>query len=273
MDRNSSLALAMAQPQQAGVMGDPFVVIPKDMRVESLAGFVPPARIAQTVRMKDAGSFADYVNRFKDESSVVFVTAAVDGATFKAVLDYHGASPVRPARCEHVVMFQTVKTPNWETWLAINRKPMEQVPFATWIEENAKLFVSPKDSPEIPSGADLLELVKTLEGHSDARFKSAVRLQSGARRLNYEEDITVKGQVSIDSGFVELPKELCAAIEPFYGSPTYEVRARLKFSFNGPKLSFVLETISLPQIIRDNIKLLVQEVAEKTKIVPFMGEV
>jgi uncharacterized protein YfdQ (DUF2303 family) len=252
--------------------GEPFAIVPNTMRMESLRQFLTPTRITQAVELREVASFASYVNRFKQDSTVIFVTLSEFGAEFKAVLDYHAAGPsLQPGRCEHVARFTTVKTPEWESWLAVNRKPMDQVAFATFVEENLKMFITPKGE-SIPSGAELLELVTSIEGHSNARFKQAVRLQSGARRVAYEEEVIVKGQASVDSGFVDLPPLVCVAIAPFYGSPTYEVRARLKFTVNGAKLMLYLETIALPAIVRDNIELLVKEVVEKTGVTPYLGK-
>lgn len=251
--------------QTIGKVGDPFVITPNSMTVHDLSKFLPPTRIKRGVTLLEAGSFSDYVNRFKTDNTLIFANVTETGATFTALLDYHSPAPeLKPAYVEHSAKYATVPTPEWTTWNNANRKQMSQVDFATWLEDNLPLFRS-------PTGGELLELVKTLEGKSDVRFNSAIRLQSGGNKLAYDEDVTLKGQVTTQAGFVELPKEIMAGIAPFQGAPPYEVRARLKFRIEGRKLAIWFETIAIHKIIRDSILLVVKEIAEKTGITPLIG--
>lgn len=253
-------------PLDAGKDGDPFALVPNGMELVSLAEFLPPKRIRRNVCLQDAGSFADYVNRFKTDNTMIFAEATETALTLEAILDYHGAAPeLKPARCEHRATYQTCNTPEWREWLAADRKAKDQVSFATWLEDNAPLFRE-------PAGSELLELVRTLTGKSDVRFQSAIRLDSGSNRLHYDEDVELRGQVSTREGDVELPTNVLAGIAPFYGSVAYEVRARLKYRIEGRKLALWFETISVHAIIRDAILGVTKFVAEKTGIVPLLGK-
>ena len=221
--------------------------------------------------MLEAGSFADYVNRFKTENTLIFASVSESGATFTAMLDYHAAAPaLTAARCEHVAVFSTIQTPEWKTWMEANRKPMDQVAFATWIEDNLRLFVSPEGSAA-PSGAELLELVKSLHGHSNARFNTALRLNTGAYSVAYEEDVAIRGTSTTQAGDIELPPEIVSGIAPFQGGPPYEIHARLKSRVTDRKLVLWFETIAVPNIVRDSILALVKQVEAQTKIIPLLG--
>ena len=252
-------------PQKGAQEGDPFVLVPNGMKVESLEHLCPPRRIQRCVKLFEADSFCEYVNRFKVPNTLIFACSSESGVLFTGMLAYHSPAPeLKPSMCAHMATFGTVQTPDWKAWCAANRKPMSQVEFATWLEDNAPLFTE-------PTGAQLLELVQTLVGSSDVRFNSAVRLQSGGNRLQYDEDVVLRGQSTTTSGDIELPAVLKAGIAPFEGSPKYELSARLKYRIDGRKLALWFETIRMHVIVRDSVMLIVQQVAEKTGIKPLFG--
>ena len=156
---------------EAGQQSAPFVILPQGGTLEEVSRLFPPQFIKQSVSFLDAGSFIDYVNRFKSEDTIIFAKVGADMAIFTAIIDYHGfidAGDYKPARCAHVATFNTQPTADWQTWLSANRKEMDQVAFATWIEDNIRFFVKPegKAGEQIPNGTELLELVSTLEGRS-----------------------------------------------------------------------------------------------------------
>lgn len=257
----------VGQPQTPPVafVGDPFIVLPDGMKAQSLAFLLPPTRIKQGVVLLEAGSFADYVNRYKTERTLIFANVTEKSATLKAVLDYHGAAPdLKPERCEHVATFSTIETPEWKAWLGANRQPMDQVHFATWLEDNLKLFVA-------PAGAELLELVRTLHGHANARFNTSLRLDNGGFSAAYEEDVSIKGNITTRSETMELPATVKAGIAPFQGVSLYEVTARLKSRVSERKLVLWFETVAVHEIVRDAVLGVTKLVAEKTGIVPLLG--
>jgi uncharacterized protein YfdQ (DUF2303 family) len=265
IDRIIELGCLSAEPKTTDLNGDQFLLVPTGMKVESLAHLTAPKRIKRNVALLEAASFAAYVNRFKSEDTLVFASVSETGAHFTAMLDYHGSAPkLAPAYCDHQARYATAETPEWKTWLAANRQPMDQVKFATWLEDNMGLIKE-------PAGADLLEFIQSLEGSSSVRFNAACRLKSGGNRLDYEEDVTLKGNSATQNGAVELPNTIMAGLRPFVGSQPYEVRARLKFRIEGRKLSLWFETIALPSIVRDSVMLLVQQIETETGLKPLIG--
>ncbi len=263
---------ASPTPNKVQPDGDPYVIIPQGTVVNSLAHLVPPARIKQAPQFMECSSFIDYVNRFKTEVSQIFVNISdedadcVCGASFTALLDYHSAAPaLKPGYCQHQARFNTVQTPEWMSWMGADRRPTDQVTFATFLEENAKLFVEPK-------GAELLELVRSLNGHKNARFNQTVRLDTGACSVAYEEDIQIRGTGGTKAETLELPATIKAGIAPFQGSPLYQVTARLRVRIEERKLRLWYETIQPHVVIRDSVLLLAKQVADKTGIIPLLGK-
>lgn len=264
IDRISELGTLAARPP-VQTADKHFAFLPATVKAEDLSKFFPPTHIQSNVGLLDADSFGDYVNRFKTENTLIFAQVTDSGATIRAVLDYHGSAPsLAPGRCAHTVTYATADTAEWRAWTAANRTKMDQVNFATWLEDNLPLFVEPK-------GADLLELVKTLIGKSDVRFTSGIRLESGANTLHYDEDVSLKGQITTKPGDIDLPGIITAGISPFQGAAKYEVKARLKYTIEGRKLRLWFETIGVHGIVRDSVLAVVKKIADKTGIVPLLG--
>ena len=247
--------------------GDPFAIVPSGWSVESLAKLCPPSRIRHRVQLLESGSFIDYVNRYKTADTLIFAKVTDEAGEFKAMLDYHGAAPaLKAAYCEHVAVFTPFRTVEFDAWMKADRVKLGQMEFAVWLEENAALLVE-------PTGAELLELVTSLHGHTEARFNQTFRLVDGGCRLQYDEDIVVRGSSTTTSkpGDLELPALLRAGIAPFNGMPVYPVTARLKTRIDNRKLSLWIETVDVHKIIRDSLLLTVRAIVEKTGLIPLIG--
>jgi uncharacterized protein YfdQ (DUF2303 family) len=243
----------------------PFAVIPEHMKVEDLSSFFAAKRIQQSVLLHDADSFTDYVNRFKTAATVIFCAISERGAKYIAVLDYHGEEPKLVAGAtEHVATFETITTPEWLVLLEANRKAMSQTVFAEWLEDNLALVVD-------PASGELLELVTNLVGKSDVRFTSAVRLDSGGSKLNFDEDVALAGVVNTKPGEVKLPKTLTFQTKPFLGAPPYKIQARFKYKIESRKLNLWFELMKPHVIIRECVCEVTKQIHEKTDVLPFLG--
>lgn len=265
------LLIATGRGQQMPILnleGDPYFITP-DGIATSLKAFYDPNRIEHEVHFLDAVSFSSYVNDFKIPDSRIFANVTESDATFTAVFDYHGKKG-EPGRCEFKAFFTVQQTPEWKAWMAANRKPMSQVDFATWLEDNLNLFVSPKNS-DAPNGAELLELVRTLHGHQNARFNTSLRLNTGAYSVAYDEDVEVKGTSTTRPGSIDLPTEIVGGFPVFLGGDPFAIHARLKSRITERKLMLHFETVAVPQIVRQNVMDVVSKIAAETGIKVLMG--
>lgn len=267
------LATGRGQNQMVDTIdGDAYAITPAGT-VLDLAGRYPPKYIKQTVTLLDARSFAEYVNRFKMMETLLFADITPSAAKLTAVIDYHQSNQddehVAQRGC-HRAVFTTKATPEWEAWQAANRKHMNQVEFATWIEDNMQLFVSPEGSGA-PTGSELLELVRTLHGHQNARFNTNLRLDNGAYSVAYDEDVEIKGTILSKPGSLQLPPLIMGGFAVFEGAAAYQVPARLKTRISERRLQLYFETIALHKIVRESVDAIVAQVAEATKITPLLG--
>lgn len=260
--------------------GVPFVVLPDKYKVESLAPLLPkdwllPGWVAQRVQLQEAPSFCAYVNLFKTWRSRIFAEVTDGGARLECVLDYHegkvaseGKARIEaatPERGAHRAILEMAHTKEWKVWMEDDREKMTQGEFALFLEENERVF-------RTPGGADLREMVLSLEGHSNARFNSAIRLQDGRLKMAYEEDVELRGSHGEATGHIELPGEFVCGIAPFEGVAPYEVRARLRYRIAERRITFWYETITPHLIVRDAAAQVLALVEEQTGIAVLKGK-
>ncbi len=265
---NRLIELGRSQAPPVSLGGDTVMVVPQGFKIEDVTKYCTPNRIRQAVNLTTPEAFSTYVNRFKDTDTLIFAKVTDADATFKAVLDYHRmddlGAPSFPRFCSHTATFAVEHTTEWKRWLAANGKKFTQDEFALWLEENQDLLV-------VPSGAELLELVTTLEGKSDVRFNSAIRLNSGKNALMYDEDVLLQGGSTTKSGKVEVPRGVRAAIAPFQGVAKSPSDARLKYRIESRRLTFWLEIVSPHLVIREAVAAVLEAVKTATELPVLLG--
>lgn len=210
--------------------GVPFVVIPSDCKVESLANLVyndfsdRPHRKKAAVKVLDAASFIEYYTLFSDENSRVFADETT--AKVLAVLDYHGAGDNAPRWGQHRLSLDLRYSEEWSRWTKANGTKKTQIEFAEFIEDN---------TPDIqsPPAATMLELAREMAAKTEVDFSSAIRMSNGQVQLKYTEQ--VKG--TYGSGNVEIPEEFVIGIPVFVGTPRVAIRARLRYRLVSGKLT------------------------------------
>jgi uncharacterized protein YfdQ (DUF2303 family) len=197
-----------------------------------------PARVQQTVTLHQPASFSAYVNAFKDADTLI--TADLQAKSLTAILDYHKAGADEPRWGSHKAVYECRHTVEWNTWMAINKKPFDQADLAQFIEDNL---------PDIatPAGAVILEMTKTLEVKKNVEFSSAVRLDNGQVQAIYVED--VKG--TSEKGSLQLVDRFTLALAPFEGSPKYALEARLRYRLADGQLMLWLDLVRPHKVIED----------------------
>jgi len=245
--------------------GVPFILAPPGYDVKSLTHMLPhPPRKKASVKLSTLDSFIDYANEQSQDSSRIFADVTDRGATFVAVLDFHEEGKGAANWGEHRVTFACEPTVEWKRWLDHNKKQMSQIQFAEFMEEN-QLAV------RTPVGADLLELIQTLEGKKNVRFDSTQRLSNGRTVLNYEEDIVLSGNAGTNKGKIEFPTELKLGIAPFKGSDTYAVMARVRHRIEDRAMRFSYELVDPHLVIENVCKEMIEKIEKETELTIFHG--
>lgn len=219
-----------------------------------------PVRKRGSFSFTTAESFARYINEHKTEDTRVFADINCDGANFKGVLNFHGKEP---SFGDHYCMLTLSPTQEWTELVNNDGNEMSQTEFASFLEENAMLFAT-------PSGADLLELIQTLEAKADVRINQAVKLQSGAIKVRYDEDVTLRGGTGQQAGEMELPSMLNLNVVPFEGSALMSVTARLRYKVTERKIILFYKLVNPHLVVRQVANDVVNLILSKTGIEPFM---
>ena len=233
-----TIIAATRAPQLEIVEGNPFLLVPEGFKAPiDLEKTLPnPLRKRGTVTLNDADSFIRYT---KDQGApqpntstrIYCETNYVNGnVRFVGVLnDYDAEAHWQDFRS----MYEPPKAEEWKTWVGNNKKVMDQMAFALFIEDNLKDIAG-----ESPSGTQMLEMAKSLEIKHDHRVKSAVRTQSAGISLEYvatDDAATVERMTVFD--------RFSIGIAPFFNGQAYKVDARLRYRIGNGTVQFWFELI------------------------------
>lgn len=218
-----------------------------------------PVRKRGDFHFADVDSFVRYFNEHKTDSSRIFATVNSTGAMFRGIINFHGTGPDFN---DHVCYAQLRHTPEWTAWMGNAKVRKTQVQFAEFLEEHESIFTN-------PSGADLLELIQTLEGKCDASIKQAVKLTNGQVKFVYDEEIELKGRSVSQGGEMELPTMLEVSVAPFEGGAFYKMRARLRWRIESQRIQFWYEPVLAHEVIRMVCSDILATIEAKTKVTPF----
>jgi len=259
-------ALGGIQNLTADGVSVPVVVIPEGYTAKALDMEEAENWMQAPLRKKGGFDFADvdsfnrYFNEHKSGSSRIFAEIRDNSASFRGVLDFHDENP---SFNEHICRVSMKPTLEWTIWTGANKKHMPQADFAQFLEDNADVFTDPR-------GADLLELIQTLEGKSHVNITQAVKLQNGGLRLNFVEDVELRGGVSgSQSGEMLIPTILNVSIAPFDGVGKYPLTARLRYRIAERKITFWYETINMHLVVRAVASDMLDIIEKQTGVQPF----
>lgn len=242
-----------------------LLVVPVSYKLENLERLMNrPARTKLHLKLDELPSFIAYVKEFKTEATKIFVKSCPTGVSFEAVIDFD--EPGEADWREHRVSYAAIPTPEWTRWIANSTTPMTQLEFAEFLEANQMQVVD-------PPGADLLEMVQTLEGKNNAKFRQVKRLSNGKQSLEYVEDIELKGSMGSQTGQIEMPAMLRLGLSPFRGGSNYAVAARLRYRIADQTISFRYELVDPHIIIRDAVQEMMAAVSKECEIEPLQGSV
>lgn len=189
-----------------------------------------PRRIDADIGVETVGSFNTYIEKFKNDNTIIQGYSPTEGVVFMATIEYHGKDD--PRWLDHTVKLCVTKTPEWNCWLDKNKKRMQQRDFLHFIEDNAEQIASP----------DLAEITKhiknvDLKSHANAQHKVDTTSQSS----------DTQKALNIESG---LPDKIELAISPWRYSPIYKVQARIYLHIEDEGISFSYGLINHERILQ-----------------------
>lgn len=223
------------------------LVVPRDFTVQTLTSTAPiPARLTQDVQFDELDAFGAYLSRYgTPEGTVIFLEQTETTITMDAFLDYHrhireedktkygdvlpAGNVLLPQWGSHRAAFRPAPTPEWVLWNEKNKKVMEQIDFARFLEENY---------PDIaePLAADLIQICRGLELVGNVHYLKAFREQDGMVHLQYKEENKPNGEVVV-------PEEITLRIAPYKGENTVDLKAKLRYRLRDGQCVFYFELV------------------------------
>jgi uncharacterized protein YfdQ (DUF2303 family) len=211
--------------------GRAFALIPENYTLQDVSD--PHAlrpRPRGEVTVDERQSLTDYLNRFKEDGSVLI--ADIDRGEIRGLIDYHLASDPaselddlasRVRAVEHAAVLKLRVSEEFRRWDEAEGKMLPQDEFAFFLDENA----ADVDEPE---AATLIEISRDLEAVQGVQFKSSITTENGDRRFIYEEETRTKGDVVV-------PRKFILNIPIYAGEAPMQLEARLRYKVSGGGLS------------------------------------
>lgn len=241
-----------------------------------------PLRSTGTATLNSAASFSDWVNRQKNESTAIFAHNGPQ-PRMTAVINY--ANGAKPEWGDYRAQYDLALSPEWQTWMKVNEKPMSQEAFGQFLEDNLAEIAAP------PSGVDdsveyqliqkltgggnaatamqLLGVARSLVVNENSRLKSVINAHSGEVQMVYEAQHT--GETG---GTVDVPRLFVVCIPVFDGDAAYRIPVRLKYrkAEGGTKVVFFPSIYQPERYLRDAWGHLMADIAQRTGVPVFEGQ-
>jgi len=230
--------------------------------VKSIEHLLPnPIRKTASVDFKRPESFMLYVNAHKiDTHTAIYIHERDENLSVKAVIDDNQVSANGIAAWgSHLATYTPEVSREWSTWMMANGSPSRQAQFAHFIESNLLDIAQ-------PAGADLLEIVKTLEAKKSVKFKTGVRLDNGDTVFQYEETTDSKAG---EKGQFQIPQTITLAIPVFKGGDPYQLEANFRYRIEDGELTMWYELVRPHKIVEHAMETIVKQFIDGIPNVPF----
>lgn len=163
---------------------------------------------------------------------------------------------------DHRAIFKAEQTPEFKTWMGMNKKPFGQTEFAEFIEDNFA-DLQGEDANR------LLTVATTIQTSNGINFSSAKRLQDGQTQIMYTEQIDATAG---EAGDIKIPKTFALGLRIFQNGEGYKLTARLKFRMNSGAIKFWFELDRPERAIDDAFADYIEKVRAGTKYTVLLGK-
>lgn len=222
-----------------------LLALPPGASIASLENYqASPNRIHSSVTLKSCRSFNDYVNRFKSDSTSIYLD--VDGGSFTAIIDHHDKDA--PAWCSHRAKFAPKLSREWRTWKLVNGEKLSQLQLAHFIEENLDDIVTPEPN-------EMLAAALEFESNEKLAFGSAINLDDGSTKFTFQKDNAVKS--------VKFPHRITISIPLHENENCETLDARVRYRTNSDGV--LVFTISLVRDPDKIVRYALNDIAEKIR--------
>lgn len=240
----------------------PFVMSANAYAYESLERFRPaPSRKRVTVTVADVASFIGYIQEQKTPNTRIFASVNEPPYLFQAAIDYHGQKANETSWITHACILKLHETEEWKDWQRVDRANIDQSEMAHFLEDH---------QPEIvkPTGAEILEIATSLHVHSDIQLNQAIRLDNGATKFVYDEDVKASAGVGRE---LDIPDSMRLYIEPFRGSGPEYIDARFRYRRTSAGIKLRYEMVRADKLIASVIDTMSAQITAETGATVWKG--
>lgn len=213
----------------------PRIAIPQGdtYRIESFEKDEPtPQRLLGTVKLNTTDSFMEFIKLYKGDRSVA-IYADIDSQTVTAVFDHLTAA--LPGWQGFRAVLTMPSDPRFTSWVANDRKFIEQEAFAEFLEDHQPFI-------KVPDAPTLIGIISDLKVNKVVNMQSTKTLRNGNLSLVWDETSTESREV---------PTRFTLNLPVFCSSRTaYEVTARLRYRFHERQLRWQFVIDQLPDLRR-----------------------
>lgn len=275
------------KPQIETIGSTPVALIPKGMEAVSLKKFTDeyrqkPERRKGVVALDRVNSLIDITNRFKSESSVIFADAAISGnaisASVQTIFNYHpsGKNNEDADNADHSAIYKFPTARDFDYWMSLNQKPMEQSTFAAFLEErHLEMRVANESEKNIIDGLkpkfadplEILELSKDLEIYSTETVKNKNKLSSGETELKFTTEHS-----DADGKPIQIPDFFVIELPIFEGGSAERLIVRLRYRLQNGKINWFYSLYRIDMTLNNAFHTACAEIQEQTGLPLFFGK-
>lgn len=222
----------------AGYPAQLLVAVPTSQKLEKLdlEHLAPnPRRLKAHAQVHNLDSFLAYLRRHADDRTVCWVNLNPLSSELLLTGQIDEHANAEPSWRDHKVTYKPMLSVEWNRWQKHDCQKFTQIEFALWIEDNRADIAS---APDMPTGAEMLEMALQFEARQDMRLKSHTRLQSGGVQLEYvatDDDATINRMKMFDRFTIGIPV--------FWGGERWSIEARLRYRVAAGAVTFWYELV------------------------------
>jgi uncharacterized protein YfdQ (DUF2303 family) len=221
-----------------------------------------PDRKRVLVNLYSVESFIEYVNEHKGENTRIFASLSKAPYTMTAAIDYHAMTPAGlPEFITHLAVLTLRTTDEWDRWSAKDKVAVNQIEFAEFVEENSLDIID-------PNSATMMEIALSLQSNNEVRWKSAVRLNSGAVHLEFQDD--AKAMAGKD-GALNIPELFKINLAVFRGLEERTIEARFRYRLRSGSIALFYQLVRPQKLIDAMVLDAMLKVKSETNLPVFDG--
>jgi uncharacterized protein YfdQ (DUF2303 family) len=240
--------------ERGDIDGTPYIVLPSDYSAVKLPELLlRPTRAQGTVTAHSQAAVRQLVEQLRGGGDACRIYVDLDDRLVVAVLN--DDEPGKPAWRDHRIWWKAEVSRAWRAWKQLFAAGyVSQETLGDFVEDWRHTITSPDD-------ATLLELVRNMEGHSGAEFRSGQILADGSVQFSYVETV----RATAKEGTLEVPGFITLFVELFKGEPQIQVVARLRYRIKDGRVGFRL----MPGVVDDLER--AQMIAVRDRLVEWGG--